>query len=193
MGPAARRKPGASARRAWTALQKGAGRVAGPPGAAPWGGPRGGARLDRAKILTERDRSRVDTVHETLVVGDGSEWIELGKSAGPRDRRRQLGAAQRVFRHVSANAYSAPQRQVRQNTQSDSTAQELVERRGQGFRHRIDHVCAHRFAHVDVNVKDDHAGLAFEHAQLEIPTASAALDHSRDGSISKSKQLLAPF
>jgi hypothetical protein len=39
------------------------------------------ARFDGAPILPHRQGDGVDAVHHTLVVGDGSERIELGKAA----------------------------------------------------------------------------------------------------------------
>ena len=125
-------------------------------------GPCVGARLDGAEVLAERDEHGVDAVHHAFVVRAGAIRVALREDGGLLDALGQLFTAREALSIERLVGHAADDRdrpsigEVGQDAQAHAPARELADARREALAHRVDRVGAHRVAHVDDQMQDEH-------------------------------------
>ncbi len=137
------------------------------------------AGLDGAPVLAGGDQHGVDAGHDARVVGGGAVGVELGepRRRGDRGADLRVGLVDRARRGDGATVG-----QVRQDAQPGAAAGELRDAIRERFAQRVDEVRAHRVAHVDMEVCDEHAAVdavARDDAGIETDRAAAAVGEPR--------------
>ena len=141
--------------------------------------------LDGPPVVAGRERERVNTVHDALVVRRrpvrvGARNIARENDPVTDDLRAEVAGREARQRVAHARRHDRVVRQVAQDAQRDLAAAEFGEARRQCLAERVDQVGTHGVGSVDqeLNGDDFPAARQFEDAGLDVPRAAAALEQA---------------
>ena len=121
-----------------------------------------------------------DSVHYAFVVGCTSERIRGCECVCVNDSVNHLFSPQRIFGEDCFGAGKSLDGKVRDYSQVDVAARDLLDHRRDCFDHRVDCVCAHCVPTVNEQLHDHHlTEEGVNYPDLEISCASSQRDQNR--------------